>query len=284
MLRKYVAVGIVCSILALGAALLIPAVARVREAACRSECLDHMKQLVTALHNVASRSSVERDGKPYNYFPFGTIPNTNVPPERRLSWYVAILPDFEHEEVFKQFDLTAAGDDGHNRKAISHQFRHFVCPSSGVYDSGNRTWTTPTIMTHYVGVAGVGADAATLPKGHPRAGAFGYDRQSIIPIDFPDGMSNTLILMETGLNPGHWAFGGTPTVRGLIPGSDSYIGPGWPLGGFHSVQESYFGQPEHLAIVAMVDGTVRPIRNTIDPHVLEALATAAGKEELPAEW
>jgi hypothetical protein len=34
----------------------------------------------------------------------------------------------------------------------------------------------------------------------------------------------------------------------------------------------------------MADWSFRSIRGEIDPAVLEALATAAGKESLPAEW
>ena len=33
-------------------------------------------------------------------------------------------------------------------------------------------------MTHYVGVAGVGPDAGRLPADDPRAGVFGYGRQT----------------------------------------------------------------------------------------------------------
>jgi hypothetical protein len=49
--------------------------------------------------------------------------------------------------------------------------RPFVCPVNPEHGE-------PPLphFTHYVGLTGVGADAATLPAGHPRAGLFGYDR------------------------------------------------------------------------------------------------------------
>ena len=77
----------------------------------------------------------------------------------------------------------------------------------------------PTPVTHYVGVAGVGADAVALPLCHPRAGAFGHDRRTPLKDGFPDGTSTTLLLIETVNAPGHWAFGGTATRR-FVPAID----------------------------------------------------------------
>jgi hypothetical protein len=37
-------------------------------------------------------------------------------------------------------------------------------------------------------------------------------------------------------------------------------------------------------MVAFADGSVRFVRETIDPKVFEALSTIAGGESLPAEW
>jgi hypothetical protein len=37
-------------------------------------------------------------------------------------------------------------------------------------------------------------------------------------------------------------------------------------------------------MVAMADGSVRFLNDTIDPTVFEALATVAGGEPLPAGW
>ncbi len=37
-------------------------------------------------------------------------------------------------------------------------------------------------------------------------------------------------------------------------------------------------------MVAFADGSVRFLRDTIDPSVFEALSTIAGGERLPANW
>jgi hypothetical protein len=272
-LRYAVVVGV---ILVLAAGLLAPAVVRVREAASRTTCQCHIGCLAHAIHSY-SASNTDR-------LPAGTITYPDLPPERRLSWYVPVFPFIEESQVYKQFDQTAAADDDRNRDATSHRFRNFVCPSSGEYDRDDKVWKSPTPVTHYVGVAGVGADAATLPVGHPRAGAFGYDRRAALPDDFPDGLSNTLFLIETGLNPGHWAFGGTATVRAVEPGAAPYIGRGRPFGGFHANGWSLWRETESVCNAVMADASLRTLRSTVAPEVLEALATAGGKEPLPADW
>ena len=127
--------------------------------------------------------------------------------------------------------------------------------------------------TWYIGVAGVGTDAPTLSLGHPRSGVFGYDRQTSI-FDIKDGTANTLLLVETGIDNGPWTAGGLATVRGLDPAHQPYIGRGRQYGGLH------WGG----VMVAMADGSVRLLSDTIDPRVFEALSTVAGGETLPAAW
>jgi prepilin-type processing-associated H-X9-DG protein len=128
-------------------------------------------------------------------------------------------------------------------------------------------------VTHYVGISGVGLDSPTLPKGHPRAGVFGYDRRTSVS-DIKDGLSSTMMLAETAVNIGPWTAGGPTTMRALDPVRKPYIGPGRPFGGNHRGGLN----------VAFADGSVRFLRETIDPKVFEALSTVAGGEPLPAGW
>jgi hypothetical protein len=275
-------VVIVLLLIALLAGLSLPAIMAVREAATRMHCTSNLKQLAMALHGYADTFPRSPDGKDNPTFPAGTIPNPDLPAERRLSWYVSILPYLEQKPVYEQFDLKAPINDDRNRSALTNRFFQTVCPASGQ----PRTTTPsgsgdPAPVTHYVGVAGVGADAATLPIGHPRAGVFGYDRRTAVH-GMPDGASNTLLLIETAQNPGHWAYGGPATVRGIEPGTAPYIGVGRPFGGFHEGSWDWGKPRTHSCMIAMADGSVRQFSNTTAPEVLEALATVGGKEELPA--
>lgn len=277
MFRNLITVAIALVMLIMLIGLLLPAVQRVREAAARSKCQGHLCQLACTLHDYAATNS-ER-------LPMGTVFVDSLPPEQRLSWYVWFLYRLE-SDVFKQLDLKAGAVDERNQIVIDQRIEHFICPSSGEcirQDGYIRSWKSPQPVTHYVGIAGIGADAPMLPLGHPRAGAFGFDRQTSIRDGFTDGTSNTIMLMETSMNPGHWAFGGPPTVRG-IELNRQYIGPGKQFGGFHPDRTWRLGETFHLVQVAMVDGSVKRIRSTIAPEVFEALATAGGREPLPTDW
>ncbi|MBM3979498.1 MAG: DUF1559 domain-containing protein [Planctomycetes bacterium] len=278
MRRKHVLAAVACTILLTCAGLLFPAIQRTREAAARMRCHSHFKGWTVALHGYAS----SHDDK----FPAGTVSHPDLPPDQRLSWFVAVLPFYEQEHVYKQFDLTRRAGDPVNAKAVSNRFRSMVCPSSGEQSYNDRpaVWRSPTPLTHYVGIAGVGTDAAALPSKNPRAGVFGYDRRVTVKDGvkdgFPDGTSNTLLLIETARDPGHWTYGGFATVRGFEPGAAPYIGEGRPFGGFHG--NHWLGTRN--CTVAFADSSVRSFTPKTDPALLEALATVAGKEALPAEW
>ena len=274
---RLVEVAVVLAIVGALVGLLIPAVMRVRAAASRVSCAGHFCMLAVALHGYAD----SHDGA----YPAGTVLHPDLPPERRLSWWVSILPHVEQGKVFEQFDPWRGADDPRNAQAAGNRWRHLVCPASGEYshDPTGEYWKTATPVTHYVGVAGVGADAATLPSGHPSAGVFGYDRRTALKDGFPDGTSNTLMLIETGMNPGHWAYGGTATVR-AFEREPAYVGPGRPFGGFHDGPPTVFTPRDRLCNVAFADGRYRTFTDKTDPALLEALATVGGKEELPANW
>ncbi|VTS02891.1 Uncharacterized protein OS=Planctomyces brasiliensis (strain ATCC 49424 / DSM 5305 / JCM 21570 / NBRC 103401 / IFAM 1448) GN=Plabr_4569 PE=4 SV=1: SBP_bac_10 [Gemmata massiliana] len=284
MQRRYVVVIVALLIVAGAGGLLVTGVCRVRELAARMNCMSHLKQWAFALHNSADTFPVERNEKQVSAFLSGTIPNADLPPEQRLSWLVSALPYMEQSHVFLQIDSTRGAGDPRNQRPIENRFEHLICPSSGEYDRSSRTWKSAGPLTHYVGVAGVGADAAALPLGHPKAGVFGYDRRTAIPNDIPDGTSNTLLLIETSQNPGHWAFGGPATVRGLVPESAPYLGDDRPFGGWHGNHTVWSSKKSHYCIVALADGAVHSLTNATAPEILEALATVAGKESLPANW
>ena len=260
--------------------LFLPLIQRVREAAAVSKCTC-VKQLAFGVHVYTDH----HDGR----LPCGPPPPPGIPPERRLSWVVETLPCVEGHDTYKRFDLTAAADSEQNRAtaATYRYYGHLVCPMSPsfeVRDGPKAPELPPVPITNRVGAAGIGADAAELPEKHPRAGAFGYDRRTRMSDGFPDGTSNTFLILETGHDPGHWAFGGPATVRPLVPGTEPYIGPGRPFGGFHARREFAPGPRGGIMVAAMADTSIRYVRGDIDPAVLEALATAAGKEPLPGGW
>jgi prepilin-type processing-associated H-X9-DG protein len=84
--------------------------------------------------------------------------------------------------------------------------------------------------------------------------------------DLTAGTSHTLIATETGQDNGPWAAAGRPTLRGLEPGEQEYLGPGRPFGGLHA------GGANAL----YADASVRFLRDTMVPAEFRAEATLVG--------
>lgn len=206
--------------------------------------------------------------------PAGTVLLPDVPPENRLSWAVAVLPGLDQRkvnaaELLARIDAKRPWPAEANQSAARTRVVPLLCPEG-----------TPAVppdapaVTCYVGVGGVGPDAAALAPGAPRAGAFRYDGPT--PFDaVADGLSQTLLYAETRADVGPWLRGGPATVRGLLdaPGAPPLVGG--QLGG-------YFPNRAH---VALCDGGVRTFTARAEPRVLLNMATAAGKgyDALPGE-
>jgi hypothetical protein len=122
--------------------------------------------------------------------------------------------------------------------------------------------------TNYLGVAGVGEEAAEVPLSDPRAGFFGYDRR-LTQADLMDGAATTLMLAEA-VDGGPWTAGGKATVRGLAADGRPYLGRDGQFTSLH----------RRVTNVAFADASVRPLSSAVSPKVLEALATVAGGEEV----
>jgi hypothetical protein len=247
--------------------LVVPPIEAAREAARRSQCRNNLKQLGLALHNYHSA---------YDCFPAATVANPSLPPARRLSW-CTVLTFFLDQTRFL-FDFHEAWDAPPNSALMARgvdtppspagEIGLFRCPSSGLQGS---TPTTRPGLTSYVGISGLGPDAATLPKGHPRCGVFGYDRVTSVR-DIKDGTSFTMMIAETSVRNGPWTAGGPPTLRAVEPAQRPYIGRGRPFGGIHR-DGSY---------VLLADGHVTFLKAKVASDAFEALSTIAGGEDVAA--
>ena len=199
--------------------------------------------------------------------PPGTVVLPAVAPDDRLSWVVAVLPLMDRRknpvvELLPRIDDRQPWTAEPNQQAGRTRLPALLCPEN-----------TPEVLpggpgiTCYVGIGGVGPDAAGLPLGSPRAGAFRYDGPT--PFDrVTDGLSQTLLFAETRNEVGPWLRGGSATVRGLddAPGAQPLVGG--QLGGYFPAG----------ANVGFCDGGVRTFSPRTTPSVLLSLATIAGKE------
>jgi len=220
---------VVLDLVALGAY----AIYRSRRTNALYACQNNLRQIglaVTAYH------------VDHKFFPPGTVPNADLPPDQRLSWLVSLLPyyldmeasrrkvrpqDTSHFDVYSNIDISRAWDAPANRDATARPLGQFICPSHPAF-----TEDPSPGPTYYVGISGIGADAANLPPEVRNCGFLGYDRK-LTQADVTRGLSNTMIACETTWRNGPWAQGGFATVRGLDPKDLPYTGPGRPFGGLH---------------------------------------------------
>jgi prepilin-type processing-associated H-X9-DG protein len=233
-------------------------------------CANNLKQLALGIHNYA-------ENHPERYCPSAAFSGEG-PPERRLSWMVSLLPYVEQEEVFKQFDPTKTWDAAENKPAARSRIDYFLCPATGPRNE------QPYGFSNYVGISGVGEQAAWLPLTDARCGFFGYDRRIQL-ADVKDGISNTMMIVETAAQNGPRASGGEATVRGVKPNVQPYVAENGQFGRVHRLPDAWrFATLTPRANVAMADGSVRFLESTIGPQVFETLATIAGGEQIPDDF
>jgi hypothetical protein len=129
----------------------------------------------------------------------------------------------------------------------------------------------PVAATHFVGLAGIGLDAAEEGTPGNRRGVFSYDKPTQL-AEITDGAAQTVAVVQT---PGDfktpWLAGGGSTVRG-VPEKDS-IKP--------FVCAEYQGKKGTYAI--MVNGDVRFIYDDIPDSLFQAMVTIAGNEPVKKE-
>jgi prepilin-type processing-associated H-X9-DG protein len=240
-----------------------------REDAARAGCQNNLRVIGLAVN--AYRDEHEQ-------YPEATIPNAALPHDRQLSWLVSTLPYLEPAQArpgpgkgaaprpdpartaYEHIDRDKAWDAEENRAAVATPLHWFLCPANP-----HRAEPGTPGLTDYVGIAGIGPDAASLPAGDPRAGFFGYGRaltlEQIEEKGGGRGRSNTLMATETAYENGPWAQGGPATVRDVDPAQGPCGGLGRPFGGTHPAGFN----------VLFADGSAAFLRDDIDPDKLAAL-------------
>ena len=194
-------------------------------------------------------------------FPRGTLPRpsgADFPPQLRQSWLADLLPFLrgDYKDLPREADKT--WQEGDNLTAAQVLVPQFLSRTPPYYV--NYPGVAPALAaTHFVGVAGVGLDAATYNPADPAAakklGVFGYDRVTK-PADVKDGLDQTIVALQIPPEQrAPWLGGGGGTVRGISEELDA-------LEPFVCLK--YEGKPGTFAI--MGDGKVRFLPANLPPE------------------
>lgn len=298
---------VVIAIIGILIALLLPAVQAAREAARRSQCSNHIKQIALAIHNYHDTFK--------SFPPGGITPGACCGTQSYTNWAIAILPFMEQEPLYERYDNTVVNEHVDNQFVREQIVPAYMCPT----DEHNQRLEHPDSgpgsginYRHgsYRAVGGSHWDDATgtNPPGgwwddcnntlpNKLRGVFYCSGWRSAPVprvaprmrDVMDGTTNTLMIGEqiaekTTDRGTFWAYTYTS-----YNSSDA-----WPdsatIMGFDKCCAAFGGgMPNHCKRgwgsfhpggiqFAMVDGSVQFVSETIDIFLFNNLATIAGRE------
>jgi prepilin-type N-terminal cleavage/methylation domain-containing protein/prepilin-type processing-associated H-X9-DG protein len=305
---------VVISIIAVLTALLLPAVQSARESSRRVVCQNNIRQIGVAVQSYVSSKRI----LPAIYNgSFIAAPVTTTHTFHMHSWRSAILNELEQATVFNLLDMTVPATDPKNQVAINTTIPIFICPSTAnthevvpeVCSIDDPTLINGTAArSDYEVVYGTHV-IATTDFSSVRWGAWGeplYDpientsrgfRRARLG-DVTDGLSNTLLVGERGGRPDIFDRGQSEVpypYHGYVNSPDCHQAAWaittywWWLVFWHEQRVNdtnktgVYGFHPGGANVALADGAVRFLADSLDSAVLAAMATRTEGEAMGVE-
>ena len=289
---------VVIAIIAVLIGLLLPAVQQAREAARRTQCKNHLKQIGLALHNYHDT--------------FGTMPSGWIavdPVSGRPSaheglsgagWATMILPYIEQRNAYERFDPRVAINDPLNAAFLQIPIAVYKCPSDPqpddfeIQEEGGGAVLAKLPIANYIasfgpesldGCENAPGNMPVASNGQCFGSGFFYHNSSVRLKDLTDGTSNTYMVGERKTVS---ELGWYTSWPGMVPegeeafqricGSADHT-PNHPAAHFDDFSSQHTGGAQFC----MGDGAVRFISENIDSGVFQGLASISGNE-VPGEF
>jgi prepilin-type N-terminal cleavage/methylation domain-containing protein len=260
---------VVIAIVGILVGLTIPAVQSARESARRTHCQNNLKQIGLALNNYVTAV----DAFPIGYIAWPSSPGGAAP---GWAWSAAILPQLEQSAFASALNVNQPIDVPANDTARTSALAIYICPTdrdTGTFRVNSHLTGRPVEAQTTSYAANGGTDGSSQPSGIFRL------NRSVRPKDVKDGLSNTFAVGERGSfvvqNAWAGALGdGRGGVQVLATISQTGPDPANPS------PTSFIGPHTGLTQFLMTDGSVHPIRATINPAIYRALATRNGREAI----
>ena len=283
---------VVIAIIGVLVALLLPAVQAARESARRMSCQNNIRQIALAVQNYHDTLKV--------------LPCSNV---GNATWGVLLLPYLEQGSAHEQFQTHLAWHAPGNQQAVTFRVKTYSCPSTPAIDRmDNLTGGRQAAITDYAPVTFVNNALENMGLAGPfadNAGALRPNTHRTL-ANVVDGTSMTVMFAEDAGRPLFYVSGNKRGPNNNTPGGGNLgvtngrvRGAGWadtsnsiPLHGFTydglsapgpcpfnctNNNEAYGFHPGGI-IVAMVDGSVQFLQDSMSIRVYAALCTAYGGE------
>jgi type II secretory pathway pseudopilin PulG len=118
---------------AIGGALLLPAVQQAREAARRTQCKNNLKMIGLAMHNYHDAHGC-----------FPPVASYDAQGRPLLSWRVFILPFVEETALYQKFNLSEPWDSPQNLPLMQQMPSVYLCPSDPAVGTTNTSYFAVT--------------------------------------------------------------------------------------------------------------------------------------------
>jgi prepilin-type N-terminal cleavage/methylation domain-containing protein len=282
---------VVIAIISILIGLLLPAVQKTREAANRMKCQNNLKQIALASLTYESAR--------------GQLPPSRLRWEK-MTWAWLILPNLEQENLYQIWpeDSKLGMHFIESTGFMNTPIPSYICPSRlAVGQHTAKGFAQPAGCEFAYSIGGAVADYAVgigttpddgsdkmgndIPNWPRSTGAFVIARGVRI-ADFTDGTSHTILMGEKHIpKDAHTIYPwdcNTYDAMNSICATRS-AGPGFPIAKSPTDPRVVFGGPHvGICMFAFADGSVRPVRSSIDEMTLGMLSHRSDGLTIPSDY